>query len=111
MSSQVTIQVSKTQLAHIEYLLEQSLRGNHLLFEPQDVRRAMSKRGRSGGAVLTEEQASAVEPIISQLLQEPTLQRKRALLESLDQRTYDTVIRTYFCIVENNLYEKTETPH
>ena len=41
----------------------------------------------------------------------PGLQQKKAYLEQLDRRTFEQVIRAYFNIVENNLYENNEVRH
>ncbi|MGK5083915.1 hypothetical protein WDW37_11490 [Bdellovibrionota bacterium FG-1] len=104
------IQIPKPQMDQVEYLIEQSLRGNHILFETRDLRRIFRGHGRQSN-LLTEAEAYAAEPIIEKLIQEPTIAQKRALLDQLDKRTFDTVVRTYFCIVENNLVGRIEEKH
>ncbi len=101
------IEVSKNQLREIEYLIQQSMQGNHVLFDTDTVRRVL-------GPELTQEEAYAAEPLIERLMQEPTLAGKRAYLERLgeqDELAFSQVVRTYFCIVENNLLEKVEVRH
>jgi hypothetical protein len=110
MEGSPVIEVSKNQLSQVEYLIEQSMKGYHVLFDTTELRRVFRARGKPDN-VLTEEEAYAVEPIIEKLIQEPTIERKRALLEGLDRRTFATVVRTYFSIVENNLFEKLEVHH
>lgn len=104
------IEVNKTQLSQVEYLIEQSMQGHHVLFDTSDLRRVFRSRGKASN-ILSEEEAYAIEPIIERLMSEPTLGRKRALLEGLDRRTFDAVVRTYFCIIENNIYDRLEVHH
>ena len=104
------IEVKKNQLSQVEYLIDQSIQGHHVLFSTADLRRVFKTRGKTEN-VLSEAEAYAVEPIIERLIQEPTLEQKRALLEGLDRRTFDAVVRTYFCIVENNIIDRLEVHH
>jgi hypothetical protein len=103
------IYVSKDQLDQVEYLIGQSIQGNHVLFDVATLRRVL------GGAELEgeidEQDAYAVEHHIERLILKPSLEEKRAYLEGLSAETYDLVVRTYFNIVENNLYESAQTRH
>ena len=100
------IYVSKNQLSQVEYLIGQSIQGNHVLFDSLHVRRVFEKQRR-----VTEEDAYAVEPHIEKLLALPTLSEQRAYLGKLDEDTLECVVLTYFNIVENNLFEKVEVRH
>ncbi len=100
------IYVSQQQLDEVEYLLQQSSQGNHVLFDAETIRRVLSR-----DEDFTEDDAYAVEHHIERLLQQPTLREKHAYLERLDARTHDRVVRTYLNIVENHLYENVETRH
>lgn len=104
------IYVSKGQLRQVEYLIGQSIQGNHVLFDADTVRRVFA------GELPLEEpladgEAYAVEHHIERLILQPTLIQKRAYLERLDRKTYERVVRTYFNIVENNLFENREVRH
>jgi hypothetical protein len=46
-----------------------------------------------------------IEKHIENLILQPTLLSKRAYLENLNPDTLKRVVRTYFSIVENNLFE------
>jgi hypothetical protein len=110
------IHVSKNKLQQVEYLIEQSLQGNHILFDHENLTRVLrgeSRDGSSDGLLkpLSEEEAYSVEHHIERLIGEPSLMQKRAYLESLDSRTYAWVVRTYFNIIENNLWESQEIHH
>ena len=106
------IYVSEKELDQVEYLISQSTLGNHVLFDLDTVRavfRVCDSTLTQAG--VTEDEAYGVEPHIEKLLELPTLQQKKAYLEQLDQRTYETVVRTYFNIVENNIYENETSRH
>lgn len=100
------IYVTQSQLDQVEYLLSQSIQGNHVLFDLDTVRRVLSKDDD-----FTEEDAYAVEHHIERLIAQPSLREKRAYLERLESRTHDQVVRTYFNIVENNLFENLGAKH
>ncbi len=101
------IYVSKEQMAQVEYLIQQSIQGNHILFDPQDIYRAFGK----SIADMTDADAYAVEHHIERMISSPTLAQKRAYLENLAPETRWMVVRTYFNIVENNLLEVKEVRH
>lgn len=107
------IYIDEDQLEQVEYLLEQSAQGNHVLFDTETVRRvfAAAKFPEFLASEEDEAEAYAVEHHIEKLMTEPDFDRKRAYLEGLDEATFEKVVRTYFNIVENNLYDSLETPH
>lgn len=105
------IYVSKNQLNQVEYLIGQSIQGNHVLFNLEDVREVFIK-GRSQNSIeLTPDEAYSVEHHIERLMIQPTLAQKKAYLERLDKRTFAHVVKTYFCIIENNIFEVMEVHH
>ena len=92
------IYVNEKQLKQVEYLLEQSVRGHHILFDLDHIRRAF-KDARD------EEKGDKVEKHIENIILQPTLVSKRAYLENLKPNVYRQVLRTYFSIVENNVMQ------
>ena len=106
------IEVSKEQQNQVEYLLHQSAQGNHLLFEPETLRRVFHKdSGRPDESLLNPEEAYAVEHHIERLVRQPGIVEMRAYLDALDSRTFEWVVRTYFSIVENSIFENLEACH
>lgn len=101
------IYVSKDQLDQVEYLIGQSIQGNHVLFDNETVRRVFW----DDCCDISEEDAYSVEHHIERLILQPTLQEKRAYLEKMDKTTFEKIVRTYFNIVENSLYENLEVRH
>lgn len=103
------IVISEEQMDQVEYLIDQSLQGNHVLFDPSLIREIFHAGQLHQDIEL--ERAYEVEPHIEKLISLPTLSQKRAYVEQLDRKTMVDVIRTYFNIIENNLYENSEVRH
>jgi hypothetical protein len=105
------IYVSKNQLKQVEYLIGQSIQGNHILFELESLRKIFWQENVLLSPALTTEDAYSVEHHIERLILQPTLAEKRAYLAGLDEETYSRVVRTYFNIVENSLCDNLEAVH
>lgn len=104
------IYVSEKQLHQVEYLLKQSMLGNHVLFAADEIRGALSPEF-SAASPKSDDAAYEVEHHVERLITQPTLSEQRAYLDKLDVETFRRVVRTYINIVENNLYESTEVRH
>ena len=95
------ITVSKEQLNTVEYLLAQSAQGNHILFGIDLVRKVFS----FNPAPMTEAEAYEVEHHIEKIISLVGFPRQKAYVDQLPQEVLFRVIKTYFNIVENNLFE------
>lgn len=103
---------SKDQIGQVEYLIQQSIRGHHVLFDVETLRKVLSPEGDCDlSQILTEAEATSIEGHIECLIRQPTLADKRAYLSGLDPITYAWVVKTYFNIIETNLYESQEIRH
>ena len=102
--------ISQERLEEIEYLLVQSTKGIHLLFDRDTLR---SKLQHSTNVVqsLTQENLQIVQNILTEMIQQPTLEKKKYYLSTLAEDSYDLFVRTYFNIVENTVLEATSCPH
>ena len=121
------IYVDKTQLNQVEYLIGQSILGNHVLFDVDRLREIFSraieaakeqpKVARSATKKSDSKKApkkgksDVIEQHIETMILQPSIAEKRAYLDRLDHETYERVVRTYFNIVENNLFEQLEAKH
>lgn len=101
------IYVSEDELDQVQYLINQSIQGNHILFDPDEVRKTFQEEAIE----FAEEEAYAIEPHIERMISQPTLAQKKEYLAQLDPETFRKVIRTYFNIVENSIYENYEAEH
>ncbi len=102
------IYVSEDQLEQVEYLIGQSIQGNHILFDQDSIKKVF---GAFDSQNPSEKETYGVEHHIERMILQPTLEQKRAYLEGLDRNTYELVVRTYFNIVENSLFEQLEVKH
>lgn len=134
------IYVNQKQLDQVEYILEQSAIGNHILFDVEDIRqvfnritevktsatstgipvekdssksraKATNKAADKSTGTIADKGPTEAEKHIENLILQPTILSKKTYLESLPPETYKEVIRTYFNIVENNIFEGMEFCH
>src|SRR5438270_11026288 len=98
------VHIDKDKLGEVEYLFSQSAQGLHILFDNADIRRVLS-RPTEEMDFFTFENVDRVQKLLSDFIAKETLQAKRDFLEKLDQETHDLLLRTYFNIVENSIFE------
>ena len=99
------ITVSQEQLDTVEYLLSQSAQGNHVLFDIALVRHVFTHPSKP----MNEAEAYEVEHHIEKLISVGSIHKQKAYIDLLPQEILCRVIKTYFNIVENNLFEKNTT--
>jgi hypothetical protein len=100
------IEIPKHQITHVEYILEQSAKGNHVLFPGEKVLLAFKDK-----VSISESEAYSIEPLIEKLLSFETLKEQQVFFESMNERLQIRLIQTYFNIVENNLVENEVLKH
>ncbi|NDF15196.1 hypothetical protein EB061_07725 [bacterium] len=101
------ITVSQEQLATVEYLIKQSAQGNHVLFDLDTVRRVFTIKALP----MSEEQVREVESHIERLISLENLEKQKFYIQNLPEDVLYRVIKTYFNIVENNLFENALVRH
>ena len=101
------ITVSQEQLDTVEYLIAQSAQGNHILFDLDLVRRVFSNTTPP----MSESDAYAVEHHIEKLISLEGFDKQKAYVDHLPEATLYRVVKTYFNIVENNLFESVKARH
>ena len=104
------IHIDKDKLQEVEYLFSQSAQGLHILFDNADIRRVLS-RPTEEIDFFTFENVNRVQKLLSDFIAKETIQAKQAFLEKLDQETHDLLLRTYFNIVENSIFEQGSLKH
>ncbi len=102
------ITVSQDQLNTVEYLIEQSAQGNHVLFELDLVRRVFTHPLQKP---MDEKDAYEVEHHIEKIIAMEGLDKQKAYVERLPEDTLYRVIKTYFNIVENSLFDSNQVRH
>ena len=101
------ITINQNQLDTVEYLIQQSAQGNHVLFDLDLVRKVFSIKTDP----MSEAQAREVESHIETLITLDTFEKQKAYVEALHEEVLYRVIKTYFNIVENNMFEKSPVRH
>lgn len=100
------IYVPQDKSARIEFLLQAARCGVHPLFDLQEVRQSLTDP-----TPLSLEETYAAEPLLERILvQSPDWAAARAAWGDLPARERHHVIRTYFAMVENQVYSE-EGPH
>lgn len=101
------IYVNQNQLDQVQYLVDQSARGNHILFDADTIKRI----SRLPKADLEDDRTEIAEKLLEQLILCPTLQQKKMFLANLDKHTHDDVARVFLNIVANTAQERQDFNH
>ena len=104
------VYIDKDQLEQVEYLFNQSAQGLHVLFDNASIRRVLS-RPTEEMDFFTFENVDRIQKILSDFVSKNTLQAKRDFLDNLDRETFELLLRTYFNIVENSIFEQNLPRH
>ena len=102
--------ISPHNLLQLEYLFAQSVQGIHILFDNGSLARILSRPSEELD-IFNFENLDRVQNIFTDFVNRESLDEKRAYLESLNEETYELLVRTYFNIVENAVLESTDLKH
>lgn len=112
------ITVTGKQVREIEYLIDQSIQGHHVLFDAGTIRKVLQWQTGLNAVTRSEnpspeaaEQFRHSEQMLEHMLALPTLAQKRAFLENLDHEDFEGVVRLWFNVVENSLFRSTGERH
>jgi len=113
------ITVSGKQAKEIEYLIEQSIQGHHVLFDESLLKSLLCHEeptpALQKNRPLLKEETSAEfqhhEKLLEQILKLPTLAQKRAYLDRLADHEQEGLLRLWLNVVENSLYQSTQERH
>ncbi len=95
------IYVSEDQLEQVQYLLEQSTLGNHVLFDLDTIRRIAPTLGQEARTEFEKGLLMSAEKLLEELILCPSIDAKMDFLQCLDPEVRDEVARVYLRIVEN----------
>lgn len=98
------------QQEQIEYLLFQSTRGVHFMFDNADIAKVLSQPADEA-LFFTDENMDKVQGLLSRFLSCPSMQEKRSFLESLPVDEFELLIRSYFHLVENTILAHSTIRH
>lgn len=97
-------------LQQIEYLLAQSVKGLHLLFDKQKIKLAYTKP-KNGILDFDKEDRDKIQNLFSGLIKSTSLDQKEGYLNKLSDEDQEVLIKAYFHIVENTIKNSLKLTH
>jgi hypothetical protein len=97
-------------LNQIEHLLVQSMNGIHLLFDNETIARIL-RTPVEDKDLFQDENLDKIQDLFSRFVQMETFQDKQAFLRSLDKKSFELLLRTYFHIVDNSVLANDSLRH
>ncbi len=107
--SETTNKVEQS-LERMEALLKQSAQGIHILFDNQQIARALCE-ATDEKDFFDLAKMRMVQEVMTLLVAKKTYYDKVSYLRDLDSTTLQLLIRTYFHIVENTVRQNSIRPH
>lgn len=97
-------------MQEIEYLLAQSTRGLHLLFDKAHIKSALQEPV-NGNQDFDKEDRNKVQNIFGNFIEKNSFAEKEAYLTELCAEDRELLIKAYFHIVENTIKRTTKLVH
>ncbi len=89
-------------LDEIERLLTQSMNGTHVLFDNAQVATILQTPTEELDFFRVDN-IDRIQSLFTNFVERPTLQDKQLFIESLDQESFEILVRIYFHIVDNSI--------
>ena len=104
------IEIKQRDLNAIEFFLNQSTRGHHLLFDRQQVADIL-KTPTEQIDFFKKNSMLRIQNLLTELIAKKSLEDKKNYLNSLDREAFEILLRTYFHIVDNAILASNNTVH
>lgn len=98
--------VELDKLEQLEFLLKQSLKGIHLLFDNRDIARVLSRAQEKSEEPFSMEKLKEMQTLLTDFIAQESLDDKRDFLEALNESDYELLVHTYFNLLENSIKEE-----
>tara|TARA_Y100000780_G_scaffold231697_2_gene258199 strand:- start:23536 stop:23940 length:405 start_codon:yes stop_codon:yes gene_type:complete len=105
------MQLDENRLLQMEYLVDQSRMGHHLLFDNATVSRVFTEENENDEAMFKVENLARIQDLLAEFMDKSTLKEKRRFLDTLEDEDHDLLVRTYFNIIENSIHSVTPFKH
>ncbi|MBI3018501.1 MAG: hypothetical protein HYY61_01205 [Deltaproteobacteria bacterium] len=105
------MQIDSSQMEQVEYLFNQSAKGNHVLFDPTDIKKALSAEKsfeKMKGDYLDTFDIKTLQKmrdLLDLLMSQPTVSEKRHFILNLSPDSKELLIKAYFNILDNTLFQ------
>ena len=96
------LRISDSHLDEIEHLLAQSMIGIHLLFDNETIARIL-KIPTDEMELFANRNLDKIQVLFADFVQQESFHAKQEYLHSLDNDSFELLLRTYFHIVDNSL--------
>lgn len=104
------IEIKERDLHEIEFFLNQSTLGHHLLFERDQVADIL-KTPTEQLDFFKKNSLPRIQNLLTGLISKKSLKEKKHYLKSLDPEAFEILLRTYFHIVDNAVLASTRSIH
>jgi len=94
----------------LQYIIELGLRGNHPLFENDEIRRAFDK-DIDELTQMEPETINEINTAIKNILQATDMETQRNLIVALSPQTRDLLVHLYFQMIDQNMTGGNPTKH
>ncbi|NQZ20348.1 MAG: hypothetical protein HRT44_13990 [Bdellovibrionales bacterium] len=95
-------------LEQMDNLILQSAKGVHILFEKQDIIKALNSDSKDETNL---KKLKKIQEVLYKFISLKDYEEKRDFLKTLKKDEYSLLIRAYFKIVDNSMLNKTKTRH
>lgn len=99
------IRINVAQMQEIQYIIQQSMNGFHVLFDNETIKKFCRDTGTDTD-IFDENKARATERLLEMFMSTPTINGRRSFFDNLNEEEKSLLVRTYFHIVENNILNK-----
>lgn len=100
----------ETNLQAIEYLLAQSVKGMHFLFDKHQIKVAFTQP-TNGIVVFEQEDRNKIQHLFAGLIEKTTFIDKQNYFNALGDEDREVLIKAYFHIVENTIKNSLKITH
>ncbi len=104
------VEIKERDLHEIEFFLNQSTLGHHLLFERDEVA-GILKTPTEKLDFFKKNSLPRIQNLLTGLISKKSLREKKHYLKSLDPEAFEILLRTYFHIVDNAVLASTKSIH
>lgn|GEM_PF-827713 len=94
----------------LDYIINQGLKGYHILFDNDQIRRAFEKKDKEFARMSTNK-IQEVRNALQEILTRPNMEEKKEFIAQLPEDTRHVLILLYFQILEKNLLSQKARPH
>jgi DNA primase catalytic subunit len=105
------LQLDENRLLQMEYLLEQSRLGHHLLFDKESITRVFTESEIKENSLFKVDNLARIQNLLAEFMDKESIRKKRDFISELNREDHDLLVRTYFNIIENSITSNSNMRH